>query len=118
MGIINIGSIDGLRVPKLETYAYSASKAGLTMLSNALASKLGERGVTCNTIAPGALETKMMAATLEAGREAILEAIPLARIGTPEDVAGTCLYLASRAGAWTNGAVIALDGGTVVAGKL
>jgi len=45
--IINIGSIDGLRVPKLETYAYSASKAGLTMLSNALASKLGERGVTC-----------------------------------------------------------------------
>lgn len=71
-----------------------------------------------NTIAPGALETKMMAATLEAGREAILEAIPLARIGTPEDVAGTCLYLASRAGAWTNGAVIALDGGTVVAGKL
>lgn len=60
----------------------------------------------------------MMAATLKAHRESIEEGIPLGRIGTPEDVAGTCLFLASRAGAYVNGATIALDGGSLVGSKL
>lgn len=60
----------------------------------------------------------MMAATLEQFQDAIESGIPLGRIGSPEDVAGTCLYLSSRAGAYVNGATITLDGGSVVASKL
>lgn len=60
----------------------------------------------------------MMKATLEKFQDAIESGIPLGRIGTPEDVAGTCLYLSSRAGAYVNGATITLDGGSVVASKI
>jgi len=116
--IINIGSVDGLRVPALETFAYSSSKAGLHHLSRVLAHHLGRRFITSNTIACGPFESKMMAATLEAYRETIEGSIPLGRIGKPEDVAGTCLFLSSAAGAYVNGATIALDGGTVVAAKM
>ncbi|KAM0746150.1 NAD(P)-binding protein [Meredithblackwellia eburnea MCA 4105] len=116
--IINIGSVDGIRVPRLETYAYSASKAALHQLSRVLAAQLGRRGVTSNTIACGPFESKMMKATLEASRDLIVGGVPLARIGTPDDVAGTCLFLSSKAGAWVNGATIALDGGSLVGGKL
>lgn len=116
--IINIGSIDGLRVPALETFAYSASKAGLHHMSRVLASHLGKRGITSNTIACGPFESKMMKATLEKFKEVIEGSIPLGRIGSPEDVAGTCIWLSSRAGAFVNGATIALDGGSVVASKL
>lgn len=59
-----------------------------------------------------------MAATLEAGRDLIVGGVPLARIGTPEDVAGACLFLSSRAGAWINGSTIAVDGGSLCGGKL
>lgn len=59
-----------------------------------------------------------MAATLEAYKEAIESGIPLGRIGTPQDVAGSCLFLSSRAGAYVNGATITLDGGAVLAAKL
>lgn len=116
--IINIGSVDGLRVPALETFAYSASKAGLHHLSRVLASHLGPRGITSNTLACGPFQSKMMKATLEKFGEAIAGGVPLGRIGSPEDVAGCCIWLGSRAGAWVNGATIALDGGTVVASKL
>lgn len=60
----------------------------------------------------------MMKATLDNFQEAIEAAIPLGRIGSPEDVAGTCLYLSSRAGSYVNGATIALDGGSVIGSKL
>jgi NAD(P)-dependent dehydrogenase (short-subunit alcohol dehydrogenase family) len=116
--IINIGSIDGLRVPALETFAYSASKAGLHHMSRVLASHLGSKGVTSNTIACGPFESKMMKATLEARRGEIEAGVPLGRIGKPEDVAGTCLWLSGKAGAWVSGATIALDGGSVVSSKL
>ncbi|KAF1848870.1 NAD(P)-binding protein [Cucurbitaria berberidis CBS 394.84] len=116
--VINIGSIDGLRVPALETFAYSASKAGLHHLSRVLASHLGKRGITSNTVACGPFESKMMKATLEKFKDVIEGGVPLGRIGSPEDVAGTCIWLSSRAGAWVNGATIALDGGSVVASKL
>lgn len=116
--IINIGSVDGLRVPALETFAYSASKAGLHHLSRVLANHLGRRNITSNTIACGPFQSKMMKATLEQFQESIEASIPLGRIGTPEDVAGTCLFLSSRAGSYVNGATITLDGGSVVGSRL
>ena len=116
--IINIGSVDGLRVPSLETFSYSASKAGLHHLSRVLANHLGKRNITSNTIACGPFESKMMAQTLKQFKDSIVAGIPLGRIGTPEDVAGTCIFLSSRAGAYVNGATIALDGGSLVGSKL
>ncbi|KAI5803599.1 hypothetical protein DFH27DRAFT_556340 [Peziza echinospora] len=116
--VIIIGSVDGLRIPALGTYAYSASKAGVHHLSRVLANHLGRSGVTVNTLACGPFESKMMKATLEKNREVIEGGIPLMRIGTKEDVAGACLFLASRAGAYINGATITVDGGSVVQSKL
>ncbi|GIW40369.1 MAG: 3-oxoacyl-ACP reductase [Candidatus Binatia bacterium] len=109
--VINIGSIDGLRVPPLETYAYSASKAAVHHLTRVLAVQLARRGITVNAVAPGPFESKMMAATLEKFRDAIVASCPLGRIGEPEDMAGVAIYLASRAGAYVTGAVIPVDGG-------
>ncbi|KAF6834646.1 short chain dehydrogenase/reductase family protein [Colletotrichum musicola] len=116
--IINIGSVDGLRVPVASSFAYSASKAGLHHLSRALARELGPRGVTSNTLACGPFESKMMKATLDAMRDTIEMEVPMRRIGTPEDVAGACLFLSSRAGAYVTGATITVDGGIVLASKL
>ena len=109
--VINIGSIDGLRVPALETYAYSASKAAVHHLTRALAMRLAQHNVTVNAVAPGPFESKMMEATLEAFREQIIGSCPLGRIGEPDDMAGVAIYLASRAGAYVTGAVIPVDGG-------
>jgi NAD(P)-dependent dehydrogenase (short-subunit alcohol dehydrogenase family) len=109
--IINIGSIDGLRVPPFPTYAYSASKAGLHHLTRVLARELGPRRITVNAVAPGPFESKMMAATLSALGDTIADAAPLKRIGRPDDMAGVAIYLSSRAGAYVTGAVIPVDGG-------
>jgi NAD(P)-dependent dehydrogenase (short-subunit alcohol dehydrogenase family) len=109
--VINIGSIDGLRVPPFPTYAYSASKAGLHQLTRVLARELGPRRITVNAVAPGPFESKMMAATLRELGDAIADAAPLKRIGRPDDMAGVAIYLASRAGAYVTGAVIPVDGG-------
>jgi len=109
--VINIGSIDGLRVPPFPTYAYSASKAGLHHMTRVLARELGPRGITVNAVAPGPFESKMMAATLAAFGDEIADAAPLRRIGRPDDMAGVAVYLASRAGAYVTGAVIPVDGG-------
>ena len=109
--VINIGSIDGLRVPPFPTYAYSASKAGLHHLTRVLARELGPRRITVNAVAPGPFESKMMAATLKTSGDAIADAAPLRRIGRPDDMAGVAIYLASRAGAYVTGAVIPVDGG-------
>ncbi len=108
--VINIGSIDGLKVPALETYSYSASKAAVHQLTRHLAKRLAPT-VTVNAIAPGPFESKMMAATLAAFGEEIAAAAPLKRIGRPSDMAGTALFLSSRAGAYLTGAVIPVDGG-------
>jgi NAD(P)-dependent dehydrogenase (short-subunit alcohol dehydrogenase family) len=109
--VINIGSIDGLHVPAFQTYAYSATKAGLHHLTRVLARELGPRHVTVNAVAPGPFESKMMAVTLERFGDTIAEAAPLRRIGRPDDMAGVAVYLASRAGAYVTGAVIPVDGG-------
>jgi NAD(P)-dependent dehydrogenase (short-subunit alcohol dehydrogenase family) len=109
--VINIGSIDGLQVPDLETYAYSASKAAVHHLTRVLAKKLAPRRITVNAVAPGPFESKMMAQTLRNFGKLIVESCPLKRIGEPEDMAGVAIYLASRAGAYVTGAVIPVDGG-------
>jgi len=109
--VINIGSIDGLQAPLLETYAYSASKAAVHQLTRVLAHRLAPQNITVNAIAPGPFESKMMHETLERFRDAIVASCPLGRIGEPEDMAGAAIYLASRAGAYLTGAVIPVDGG-------
>jgi NAD(P)-dependent dehydrogenase (short-subunit alcohol dehydrogenase family) len=108
--VINIGSIDGIQVPALETYSYSASKAAVHHLTRHLAKMLAPT-ITVNAIAPGPFESKMMAATLEAFGEQIAASAPLRRIGRPDDMAGAAIYLSSRAGAYLTGAVIPVDGG-------
>ena len=108
--VINIGSIDGIGVPMMETYAYSASKAAVHQLTRHLAKRLAP-AITVNAIAPGPFESKMMAATLEAFGEQITASAPLRRIGRPDDMAGAAIFLSSRAGAYVTGAVIPVDGG-------
>jgi NAD(P)-dependent dehydrogenase (short-subunit alcohol dehydrogenase family) len=108
--VINVGSIDGLGVPGMETYSYTASKAGVHHLTRHLAWELSPR-ITVNAIAPGPFQSRMMAATLEAQGERIAERAPMRRIGSEEDMAGVSLYLASRAAAYVTGAVIPVDGG-------
>ena len=109
--MINIGSIDGLRVSTMDNFAYGASKAAVHFLTKNLALRLGPKGVTVNAIAPGAFQSNMMNATLEKFQDKIESENPLGRIGSPEDMAGLALYLASNASKYMTGQVIALDGG-------
>ena len=113
--VINIGSIDGIHVPVLETYSYSASKAAVHQLTRHLAKKLAPR-ITVNAIAPGPFPSKMMAATLDAFGPQIAAGAPLKRIGRPDDMAGAAIYLASPAGAYLTGVILPVDGGIATVG--
>lgn len=117
--VINIGSIDGIRVPLVDNYSYSASKAAVHMVTRHLARRLAREQITVNAIAPGPFESKMMAFALEnpETRSAVERSVPLGRIGRPDDVAGLTLMLASRAGAYLTGTVIPLDGGITGCGE-
>jgi NAD(P)-dependent dehydrogenase (short-subunit alcohol dehydrogenase family) len=108
--VINIGSIDGIQVPLLETYSYSSSKAAVHQLTRHLARHLAPT-ITVNAIAPGPFESKMMAATLANFGEQIAASAPMKRIGQPDDMAGTAIFLASRAASYITGAVLPVDGG-------
>ncbi len=110
--VINVGSMEGLMVSGYDNYAYSASKAAVHHMTRVLAVKLGERGITVNAIAPGYIETKMTGWMLKIYKDEIVANAPLGRLGEPTDIAGAALYLASRASAYVNGAVIPIDGGT------
>ncbi|MEP7216809.1 MAG: SDR family oxidoreductase [Anaerolineaceae bacterium] len=109
--VINIGSIDGIQVPAQETYAYSASKAAVHHLTRVMAHQLAPQRIIVNAIAPGPFESKMMAETLRNFGAGIRASNPLGRIGEPSDMAGTAIFLASKASAYITGMVIPVDGG-------
>ena len=111
--VINIGSVDGLKPPMMESYAYSASKAAVHQLTRHLAKRLASEQITVNAIAPGPFESKMTAFMLDNpdSRAIVEQTVPLGRIGRPDDIVGTTLFLASRAGAYLTGTVIPVDGG-------
>ena len=119
--VINIGSIDGIRTPSFDTVSYGPSKAAVHSLTSQLASKLVKRNIIVNAIAPGPFPTWMLSTGVGTGGDvdgtdwdALGRTMPRGRVGTPEDIAGLAIFLASRAGAFTVGAVITCDGGLVV----
>lgn len=114
--IINIGSIAGMRATIMNSYSYSASKAALHQLTKVLAREFSPRRITVNAIAPALFPSKMSEKILMDPKlaKAVAEDVPLGRIGTKEDIAGLCVYLASRAGAFMTGNIIPLDGGYLV----
>ena len=114
--VINVGSIDGLRVSKFENMSYSASKAAVHHMTRMAASRLAKRHITVNTIAPGPFLTDMMAPMVEQMGDAIVNEVPLQRMGTADDAAGLAIFLASRASAYVTGTIVPLDGGVSGAG--
>jgi NAD(P)-dependent dehydrogenase (short-subunit alcohol dehydrogenase family) len=112
--VINIGSIDGIKVPTVENYAYAPSKAAVHHMTRVLAVKLGPLGITVNAVAPGPFKSQMTKWLLENFQSQIEANCPLGRIGSPPDMAGVAIYLASRAGAYVNGIVIPIDGGICI----
>ena len=113
--IINIGSIDGLGIPRAETYSYPASKAAVHQLTKVLANRLANRNINVNAIAPGPFESNMMVHTLEEHGEQIKSSVPRGRIGVPEDMAGASIFLSSKASSYITGSIIPVDGGSLIA---
>jgi 3-oxoacyl-[acyl-carrier protein] reductase len=111
--IINVASVIGL-VGNAGQSNYAASKAGLIGFTKSVAKELGSRGITCNAIAPGFIETDMTASLTEAQKEAITKQIPLGSLGRAEDIAEAALYLAGPGGRYVTGQVLAVDGGMVM----
>jgi 2-deoxy-D-gluconate 3-dehydrogenase len=111
--VINIASIDGLHVPMMETFSYSASKSGIIHLTKHMAKVLVERNIIVNAIAPGPFDSHMLGKAVNFDYSFIADTVPRKRIGTPDDIAGLCIFLCSRAGAYTVGETITCDGGIV-----
>jgi NAD(P)-dependent dehydrogenase (short-subunit alcohol dehydrogenase family) len=110
--VINITSVDGQRLNPWETYSYHASKAGLIYLTKRLAARLVQDNIVVTSIAPGAFASDMNKAARDSADE-VGKKIPLGRIGSPEDLAGAAIFLASRAGDYVVGDTITVDGGLV-----
>ncbi|MDP1632685.1 MAG: SDR family oxidoreductase [Caulobacter sp.] len=114
--VINIASIDGIAPPAFDSFAYSASKAGMLMLTRHMAKALAPENILVNAIAPGFFATRMTDATLEEIGEDVLRKTPLGRLGRPDDIGGVAIFLASRSSAFLTGATIPCDGGLSTAG--
>jgi 2-deoxy-D-gluconate 3-dehydrogenase len=112
--VINICSIDGIRLNPQETYSYHASKAGLIYLTRRMAARLIADNIVVTGIAPGAFASEMNRVARDHGDE-VAKRIPSRRIGTDEDMQGVAIYLASRAGDYVVGETIAVDGGVAYA---
>lgn len=108
--VIHIASIDGLSVNPWETYSYAASKAGLIHLTRRMALRLAPDRIAVSAIAPGAFASDMNKEARDNGDE-VKNRIPAGRIGTPEDMAGAAIFLASRAGDYVMGSTLVVDGG-------
>ncbi|MGJ7492988.1 SDR family oxidoreductase [Variovorax sp. ZT4R33] len=108
--VIHIASIDGLSVNPWETYSYAASKAGLIHLTRRMALRLAPDRIAVSAIAPGAFASDMNKEARDHGDE-VKGRIPAGRIGTPEDMAGAAIFLASRAGDYVMGSTLVVDGG-------
>jgi NAD(P)-dependent dehydrogenase (short-subunit alcohol dehydrogenase family) len=112
--VINIGSVGALKIGPREVYSYQASKGAIHWLTKSIAKKLGPDNITVNAIAPGFFESEMTVITSEEMRNMVIGMVPRRRTGTPEDVAGAAIYLASRAGAYVTGSVIPVEGGLAI----
>ncbi|MDP9412655.1 MAG: SDR family oxidoreductase [Pseudomonadota bacterium] len=110
--VINIASIDGIRLNPMESYSYQASKAAVIQLTRCMAARLVRENVLVTAIAPGAFASEMNRAARDRA-EAISHGIPARRIGEPEDMAAAAIYLASRAGDYVIGHSLVVDGGLV-----
>ena len=110
--VINIGSINGITHPHMNNYSYSASKAAVHQMTRHLGADLAPDNINVNAIAPGFFPSKMTAHMLDEESSAA-QTLPRRRLGTPEDAAGTSIYLCSRASAWMTGHTLVLDGGYV-----
>ena len=111
--IINISSVVGI-TGNAGQVNYSASKAGVLGMTKSLARELGSRSITINAIAPGFIESDMTNALPEAQKEKLKAEIALGRLGTPEDIAQTCLFLASDGAGYITGQTISVNGGMVM----
>ncbi len=112
--IISIASIIGL-IGNPGQANYAASKAGIIALTKTVAKELASRNINANAVAPGFIQTEMTAKLPEDIKKKMLEAIPLAKLGTPQDVANLCLFLASDESSYITGQTITIDGGMVMA---
>jgi 3-oxoacyl-[acyl-carrier protein] reductase len=108
--IVNMASVMGI-VGNRGQANYSASKGGLIALTKSTAKELGSRGITCNAVAPGFIETVMTDALPEELREQMKKQVPLERLGSPDDVANVVLFLCTDAASYVTGQVISVDGG-------
>lgn len=108
--IIFVSSVVGL-LGSAGQANYSASKSGLVGLARSIARELGSRSITANVVAPGPVATDMLAALSEDRREALTAAVPLGRLASPDEIAGTITFLASADAAFITGAIIPVDGG-------
>jgi len=114
--IVNIASVSGLRGNRGRA-AYGASKGGVVTLSQVMAVELAQYGIRVNVIAPGPIETPLVAAVhTEAIRQDWLRQVPLRRYGTPEEIAGVAAFLCSDDASFVTGHVLAADGGFLAAG--
>ncbi len=113
--VINIASINGIRNSGMPTYAYTASKSGVVNLTEHLATDLASSGINVNAIAPGLFPSDMTKQIVENDgmTKAALGQIPRGRMGQPEDIAGTAIFLSSPASSWMTGQTIVLDGGMI-----
>ena len=111
--IINISSVSGM-MGNAGQANYAAAKAGLIGLTKTVAKELAGRGITCNAIAPGFITTDMTEQLGDKQKEAVVQAIPLKRMGQPEDIAYTAVFLASPLASYITGEVIKVDGGIYI----